>query len=55
MTGVAYMSSDTPKVTRKRRSQYLVVREDMMMPNPRPRPAIMKMRKKTGDGRRGTG
>ena len=41
MTGVAYISNCTPKLTRKRRSRYLVVSEEMMMPKPSPSPAII--------------
>ena len=43
MTGVAYISRETPKVTKKRRSRYLVVNEEMMMPKPSQSPAIIRI------------
>ena len=41
ITGVAYINNCPPNWTRKRRSRYLVVREEMMMPKPSPTPAMM--------------
>src|SRR3990172_5835947 len=37
------MRSCTPNCTRKRRSRYLVVREEMRMPKPKPSPAIIRI------------
>ena len=41
--GVAYIHSDTKKDSNTCKSRYLVVRDEKMVPNPRARPASMKM------------
>src|SRR5215813_1553919 len=40
ITGVEYINNWVPNWTRKRRSRYLVVNEDTMIPQPNPNPAI---------------
>jgi len=42
-TGVAYINNCTAKPIKTVKSLYLVVMEEMMMPRPRPRPAIIAM------------
>jgi len=44
MTVVAYIMSWTPKVMRKARSRYFVVKAVMINPKPRPNKAIIKTR-----------
>ena len=39
--GVAYISNCTPKVTRNWKSLYFVVIDEMMIPKPIPKPAIV--------------
>ena len=42
-TGVAYINNCTAKPINTVKSLYLVVIDEMMMPSPRPRPAMMAM------------
>lgn len=42
-TGVAYINNCTAKPIKTVKSLYLVVIDEMMMPKPRPRPAMMRM------------
>ena len=44
-TGVANISNCTPNPTRNLRSLYFVVNDEMIIPNPRPNPAIIIRRK----------
>lgn len=44
MMGVAYMASWTPKPTRNAKSRYFVVSEEIMIPAPSPKKAMIPRR-----------
>ena len=47
--GVAYINSCVPKLTKKLKSLYLVVRDEIIIPNPKPKRAIIRTNKGKND------